>query len=148
MLQAAQLSGIVLALYVGTAHGLTVDEVVTPQYVNDHKDTISVSATPSDDLIEFSVTLMLKDYQFAVLNTVVSDGKRTLSKNHTSVFSRIPKATFRLSVPRDLVATSTFSVAACTFVQRENGTLTPIPGTINYMIQIQEFVPRLRTDRQ
>lgn len=124
---------------------LTIERHVTPAYVKDNPNRISVAAEKKGDgLIHFTITYFLPRPSYLVANTEVRDGDRVVFQNTSSAFVREKSATYYASVAPERVTDAKFDLFVGSFVE-SNGAPTPVPGGTDYRIQLSEFAKSIDT---
>ena len=124
------------------AFAVSVDRNITTDYVKSNPKEFSVRVTEeANGLLTFTVVYTTSEPRYVVARLVVKDSKRTYAESNTPVFTKNQSNTFRFSVPRDLVATSTFSLGVSGFAE-SGGKAIPLPGTIGNKLQLMDFVPK------
>ncbi len=123
------------------AYAVSVDRNITAEHVklNPNEFTVSVVEGP-DGLVAFSVVYTCPEPRYVVAHLVVKDSLRTYAESHTPSFTKNHSNTFHFSIPREMVATSTFSLGVSGFVI-SGGEAVPRPGTIENKLQLVDFVP-------
>jgi len=123
------------------AFAVSVDRNITADYVKAHPKEFTVSVTEeANGLLAFTVVFETPEPRYVVAHLVVRDSERTYAASHTPSFTKNRSNTFHFSVPRDLVATSTFSLGVSGFTN-SGGEAVPLPGTIENKLRLLDFVP-------
>ena len=124
-----------------SAFAVSVDRDITADYVKANPKEFTVSVTEeANGLLAFTVVFTTPDPRYVVAHLVVRDSKTTYATSDTPSFTKNRSNTFHFSVPRDLVATSTFSLGVSGFAD-SGGEAVPLPGTITNKLQLLDFVP-------
>lgn len=120
---------------------VSVDRNITTDYVKSNPKEFTVSVTEeAKGLLAFTVVFATPEPRYVVAHLVVRDSERAYAESHTPSFTKNRSNTFHFAVPRDLVATSTFSLGVSGFAN-SGGEAVPLPGTIENKFQLLDFVP-------
>lgn len=106
----------------------------------DHIDIEVKTKMTSDGLVTFTVSHTGEKPRYLVGHMVVKDANKTYLDSTTTLVTRDKLDVFYFSIPRDLVATSTFELSVGSLVE-SNGEAVPMPSMAINQIQLAEFVP-------
>jgi predicted short-subunit dehydrogenase-like oxidoreductase (DUF2520 family) len=135
----ALLTALLLSLS-ATAHALTSEQTVTPDYVRSHPDRVSVQSEKNKDgLIAFTVKFRLKQPQYVVAHLSVQNGDQLLARSDTPAFTKNVENTFYFALSEECLASSEFTLGVSHFVASGDEAV-PIPGTIEYRFRLADFV--------
>lgn len=134
-------AGVFLLVVTSWAFAVSVDRDITADYLKSNPNEFTVNVTEdANGLLAFTVVFATPDPRYVVAHLVVSDSDKTYAKSDTASFTKNRSNTFHFSVPRNLVATSTFSLSVSGFADT-GGEAVPRPGTIENKVQLLDFVP-------
>ncbi len=124
------------------AFAVSVDRDITADYVKANPKEFTVSVTEdANGLLAFTVVFATPDPRYVVAHLVVRDSKKTYATSDTPSFTKNRSNTFHFSIPRDFVATSTFSLGVSGFAD-SGGEAVSLPGTIDNKLYLLDFVPK------
>lgn len=126
---------------------LTIDVTVTPAYIAENPGTFSVKAERRNDgLIHFTITYQLSRPTYLVMNSDISAEGHILFQATSMNACKDKSAIYQLAINPTSLASARFALFAGTFVET-NGQITPIPGGVNYKIQLAEFAKSATTPK-
>ncbi len=124
------------------AFAVSVDRDITADYVKANPKEFTVRVTEeANGLLAFTVVLETPDPRYVVAHLVVRDSEKIYATSDMPAFTKNRSNTFHFSVPRDFVATSTFSLGVSGFAD-SGGEAVPRPGTIENKFQLLDFIPK------
>ena len=123
-----------------TAFALTTEREMTLNYVQEHPDEFSVSATKAKDgLINFTVTHNVTMPMYHVAHLAIYHDSKLIATSDTPSFGKKRDNKFYFSIAPDNVAQSRFSLSDSPL---DSSGEVPIPGTIIYQFRLSDFVPK------
>jgi hypothetical protein len=130
-----------IAASAAIAPALTAEQRVTAAYVKEHSKEFSVTVVEGKNgLLSFTVIRKLDQPMYLVAHLSVSHAGRLVAESDTPVFGRKNENTFHFSLSREDVAESKFVLGESAF-GKSGEELVPEPGTTDYQLSLQDFVP-------
>lgn len=138
-----RLAGAVVSIAVGAAtQAMTVEQQVTAAYVKEHPKELSVKAVEGKNgLLNFTIVRNLAEPRYFVAHLSVSHSGEIVAESDTPVYGRKNDNTFHFSMRRQDVEASQFILGESALAN-SGDCAVPVPGTIDYKITLQEFVPQ------
>jgi hypothetical protein len=117
MKSTALAASLLILTFVGpSALALTVEQVVTPDYVKEHPNAFKVSAERRDDgLIHFKIIYSLPGPRYLVSHFSLRRGGDLLAKSHTPLYAKERSATFYCDLSNECLDGSTFTLSEHSF---------------------------------
>jgi len=129
------------------ASALTVDVAVTPEYLREHRKTLSLKvARRPDGLLAFTVTRALPERRYFVARLLLRREGKTVVETSIPSYGRKDANSFFFALPPESLAQAEFELGESGVVGPAEDPV-PLPGTINYQFRLRDHVPQVLTKR-
>ena len=127
----------VAATLATTAFALTTEREITPDYVREHPDEFSVSATKGNDcLIDFTITHNVAAPMHHVSHLAISYDGKLIATSDTPSFGKRRDNKFHFSIAADAIADAKFSLGDSAL---DSSREVPVPGTVVHQFSAVGF---------
>ena len=137
------LVAVLIAAFCRMAWAMTVEQDVTAAYVREHAKEFSIKVERGKSgLLNFTVTRTLKEPKYFVAEFTLRHGGRVLAESYSPSYGKKSDNKFYFSLSAEDIAESGFVLGESSYGKTDDGELVPVPGTINYVIHLTDFVPK------
>jgi hypothetical protein len=130
-----------IATLLGTSvPALTTEHEITSDYVREHPDDFSVTATKGEDgLIDFTITHNVATPMYHVAHLAIYHQGKLIATSDTPSFGKKTGNKFQFSIRAGDIAESRFSLSDSAL---DSSGAVPVPGTIVHHFRLSTFVPK------
>jgi hypothetical protein len=121
------------------ARAIVIEQPITRQYLAENTDKFTVTAEKRDDgLVHFTIGRNLTEPRYLVASLVLRDGDNIVLRTDFPAIARDKTATYYAALQPDRVADAQFELTERGFSENNSH---PLPGGINYRLNLRDFMP-------